>query len=62
MIGSIFGTFVAVIGQDWKYYQEKQRQEGQEKKWGYEESMQRLQMEACRRETEAELAIVAQSG
>ncbi len=60
--GGLFGLLGAVGGQVSKYFQEKQRQAWEEKKWDREERLLQLQMKGRREETEQELAIVQQQG
>jgi len=60
--GGIFGLFGSAIGVVAKFFQEKQRQEWEKKKWDHETTMLKLNMEAQAKETEQELAIVAQEG
>jgi hypothetical protein len=60
--GGVFGLLGAIGGQVSKYFQEKQRQAWEEKKWDREERMIELQMKSRREETEQELAIVQQQG
>lgn len=60
--GGLFGFVGSVVGQVSKYFQEKQRQEWEKKKWEHEESLLKLQMQSKQLETEAELAIIAQEG
>lgn len=64
--GGLFGVAASIIGKlvsfgtDW--FKEKQRQEWEKEKWGYEERMARLAMERGKQETENELAIVSSQG
>jgi hypothetical protein len=60
--GGIFGLLGSIIGVGAKYFQEKQRQSWQQKKWLHETKLLELQMQARATETEQELAIVSQEG
>ena len=60
--GGLFGLIGSIIGVGAKYFQEKQRQAWEEKKWAQEQAMFELNMQAKAAETEQELAIVSQEG
>jgi hypothetical protein len=60
--GGILGFAGGVIGGVAKYFQEKQRQAFEEKKWVHELELQRLEIQRDREEDEHELAVIAQQG
>lgn len=60
--GGIFGLVGSIIGVGAKYFQEKQRQAWEQKKWDHESKLLELQMQVRAAETEQELAIVSQTG
>ncbi len=60
--GGLFGVVGSLLGVVAKHYQEKQRQAWETKKWGHEESMQKLQMEARSQETEQEIELADSEG
>ena len=60
--GGIFGLVGSIVGVGAKWLQERQRQTWEKKKWGHEEVLLKLQMQARAAETEQELAVVAQAG
>lgn len=60
--GGLFGLLGSVVGVAAKWFQEKQRQAWEAKKWEHEDKLLELQMKAKAQETEQELAIVSQTG
>ncbi|WP_444933630.1 hypothetical protein [Microbulbifer sp. JTAC008] len=60
--GGLFGFLGSIAGQVSRYWQEKQRQEWEQKKWTHETELLELNMRAKSQETEAELALAAQAG
>jgi hypothetical protein len=60
--GGILGFAGGVIGGIAKYFQEKQRQAFEQKKWVHELELQRLEIQRNREEDEHELDVIAQQG
>lgn len=60
--GGLLGLAGSVLGLFAKFWQEKQRQAWETKKWAHESELFELQMKQSAQETEQELAIVSSQG
>lgn len=60
--GGVFGLIGAIAGKVTNYFQEKQRQAFEEKKWKYETDLLKLNMQADSQKAEHELAVTNQKG
>ena len=60
--GGVFGVVGSVLGQVSRFFQEKQRQAWEQKKWDHEKALIELNMQAKSHETEMELKITQSQG
>jgi hypothetical protein len=60
--GGVFGLVGSLFGGVFKYFQTKQEQAFEEKKWAHELELQRLEVQRDREEDEHELAVITQQG
>lgn len=60
--GGIFGMIGSIVGVAAKFFQERQRQAWEQKKWAHEEALIELQMKQKTAETEAEIALAGAEG